>query len=555
MRKRLKTASPLCCQVHKTNGTLNPLLFQEEFVEKKNNEYETSQPYQHILLKDVCDDRFLSQALRELETHVTLSFKETDLFKVLQSVDLASLDTAEGRKKCTNLTKLRDALYSDTFRRAVERMTGCPPLDARVDCSCNVYPHGGHLLCHDDVIGTRCISYILYLSDNQEEWTVNDGGALELYPVSKLVHATPSVHPTKKILPLWNTMILFRVQAGQSFHAVQEVFAKYKSRVSISGWYHVMTHSSSATRNASAQALVHGMNAYTETTHTNTEVKLANTCTFMDTKFSPTFGREDRVFLREWLNDAYLDMSGMLQLNQQLDKEGIIVLGDFLNENIAKIVREKIKLSAANGSGCLDESSSTRWVTCGPPHIRRFLRYCHKETKQTKRDHRAELSEQSMDLPSVLTAICDRVFHSSAFRKWLASVIGAHLRVTQGQVRCFRPGLDYTLAIQNPTSASEKFSLNLCFVNDFGNDDEKSWSSGDVGGYLCHMKTKPFEKMSTPAEVYMEENEEKVSSVDATFNTLTIIKEDENIVNFIKYISKSAPSCRWDIISNATRSA
>jgi|TARA_A100001234_G_scaffold211844_1_gene212845 Oxoglutarate and iron-dependent oxygenase degradation C-term. len=137
----------------------------------------------------------------------------------------------------------------------------------------------------------------------------------------------------------------------------------------------------------------------------------------------------------------------------------------------------------------------------------------------------------------------------------MASVIGAHLRVTQGQVRCFRPGLDYTLAIQNPTSASEKFSLNLCFVNDFGNDDEKSWSSGDVGGYLCHMKTKPFEKMSTPAEVYTEENEEKVSSVDATFNTLTIIKEDENIVNFIKYISKSAPSCRWDIISNATRSA
>ena len=110
MRKRRKTTSPLCCQVHKTNGTLNPLLFQEEFVEKKNNEYETSQPYQHILLKDVCDDRFLSQVLRELETHVTLSFKETDLFKVLQSVDLASLDTAEGRKKCTNLTKLRDVL-------------------------------------------------------------------------------------------------------------------------------------------------------------------------------------------------------------------------------------------------------------------------------------------------------------------------------------------------------------------------------------------------------------------------------------------------------------
>lgn len=551
MHKRRKTASTLC-QVQKTNGTLNPRLFQKAFVEKKNDEYETSQPYKHVLLKDVCEDRFLSQVLRELETHVTLSFKETDLFKVLQSVDLASLDTIEGRKKCANLAKLRDALYSDTFRRVVERMTGCPPLDARVDCSCNVYPHGGHLLCHDDVIATRCISYIIYLSDNQEEWTADDGGALELYPVSNVVHATPSAHPTKKILPLWNTMVLFRVQAGQSFHAVQEVFAKYKSRVSISGWYHVVTNSSSATRNASAQALVHGMNAYTETTHNNIEVKLANTRIFMDTKFCPTFGYEDRVFLREWLNDAYLDVSGMLQLNQQFCEEGIIVLGEFLNDKIAKILREKIKQNITDRIECLDESSGTRWVTCGPPHIRRFLRCCREETKQTKQEHHTELSKQSLDFSSVLTTICDRVFNSSSFGKWLASVVGTDLRLTQGQVRCFRPGLDYTLAIQNPTSGSGQFSLNLCFVNDFRNDDKESWSSGDVGGYLCHMKTKAS-KMDTPAEVYTEETEEKVSSVDATFNALTIIKEDESSVNFIKYLSHSAPSCRWDITSNATR--
>ena len=27
-----------------------------------------------------------------------------------------------------------------------------------------MYPRSGHLLCHDDVIGTRCISYIVYLT-------------------------------------------------------------------------------------------------------------------------------------------------------------------------------------------------------------------------------------------------------------------------------------------------------------------------------------------------------------------------------------------------------
>jgi prolyl 3-hydroxylase /prolyl 3,4-dihydroxylase len=43
--------------------------------------------------------------------------------------------------------------------------------------------HGGHLICHDDVISTRRVSYIIYLTDPEEEWTAEDGGSLELYPV------------------------------------------------------------------------------------------------------------------------------------------------------------------------------------------------------------------------------------------------------------------------------------------------------------------------------------------------------------------------------------
>jgi|AntRauMFilla1563_2_1112583.scaffolds.fasta_scaffold154361_2 Rps23 Pro-64 3,4-dihydroxylase Tpa1-like proline 4-hydroxylase len=46
----------------------------------------------------------------------------------------------------------------------------------------NTHPHSGHLLCHDDVIGDRAVSFIIYLVD-PDGWSADDGGALELYPL------------------------------------------------------------------------------------------------------------------------------------------------------------------------------------------------------------------------------------------------------------------------------------------------------------------------------------------------------------------------------------
>ena len=85
-----------------------------------------------------------------------------------------------------------------------------------------------------------------------------DGGALELFPVVPPIEnesgkvfdhilgttymillntenavAVPSALPSASILPLFNTMMLFAVQPGVSYHAVQEVFATGKPRLSI----------------------------------------------------------------------------------------------------------------------------------------------------------------------------------------------------------------------------------------------------------------------------------------------------------------------------------
>ena len=76
------------------------------------------------------------------------------------------------------------------------QVTGLPEgtLIDKTDCSSNCYMHGGHLICHDDVISTRRVSYIIYLTDPHEEWRPEDGGALELYPVdSNSAHCAASL--------------------------------------------------------------------------------------------------------------------------------------------------------------------------------------------------------------------------------------------------------------------------------------------------------------------------------------------------------------------------
>jgi hypothetical protein len=107
--------------------------------------------------------------------------------------------------------------------------------------SVNSYKTGCHLLNHDDVIGTRCVSYILYMPLPEDKaWDEDWGGALELYPVSDEGELQPI--PSKKIPPAWNQFIFFEVQPGKSFHSVEEVVVgggkDKRDRLSISGWFH-----------------------------------------------------------------------------------------------------------------------------------------------------------------------------------------------------------------------------------------------------------------------------------------------------------------------------
>jgi Rps23 Pro-64 3,4-dihydroxylase Tpa1-like proline 4-hydroxylase len=108
--------------------------------------------------------------------------------------------------------------------------------------SVNSYTKGCHLINHDDVIGSRRVSYILYMPlPPDQPWEEECGGALELYAAQKADNGLlePQCVPLKSIPPSWNQFVFFEVQPGRSFHSVEEVVAgDGRQRLSISGWFH-----------------------------------------------------------------------------------------------------------------------------------------------------------------------------------------------------------------------------------------------------------------------------------------------------------------------------
>ena len=229
-----------------------PLLNNAASIDKMHAVHDANVPFKYIVLDPLITKEKMRCIQHEAKMNMRATLKETDLFKIYQTGDLASLYAKTMQKTYPHLLDLRNALYSEEFRSFVEKLIGCRKLTDRVDCAANAYAQGCHLLCHDDVIGTRCVSYIIYLTDPDEPWEEKDGGALELYDIEeasvvvrngdrKNVQGVPKTVPSATVLPKFNTMAMFAVQPGRSYHAVQEVFTDRSPRLSIQGWFHAET--------------------------------------------------------------------------------------------------------------------------------------------------------------------------------------------------------------------------------------------------------------------------------------------------------------------------
>ena len=543
---------------------VNSNLLSKDKTKSLRKAHDESGPYKHIVLDQLCTDERMRKIHHEVTNNMKADFKETDLFKVFQTGDLATLDGGK-ESAMPNLFALRKAIYSSEFRQFVQDITGCGELTDRVDCSCNAYAHGCHLLCHDDVIGTRRISYIIYLTDPDDPWTAEDGGALELYPLidSSIVTTTsetgdgkgtvqtvqqgvPTSLPGGTLLPLYNTMLIFAVQPGRSYHSVQEVFNSEKPRISISGWYHATTPPVGSDKSSLKQIMTLGDDHRVFSQFTGAASAAKNSML----AGALTLSKKELKELSAWINPNYLAPAAMKDINEQFCANSSLQLNDFIRSDVAykltsALITTDEAQNAGHGKPQLNYSlgTSDAWQLVGPPHKRRHLAYnpttSSDDTKKTPQD----------EVGAMLDAIRQQLFRSAVFAKYLQIVTALEPLGYKDEVRRFRPGLDYTVAHYGVLTKVARLDATLCFVNDdkdlqdklLGKPSEKSvakpadtaskkaakkseesdnsdeeeeddddyelsyeevWDGGEVGGFECYIEAEEDPENAEAAEVY-----------------------------------------------------
>ncbi|KAH9894455.1 nuclear protein [Cubamyces lactineus] len=584
-----------------------PDLFSPSNIHRLHSEYDGSSPFKHVVVDKLFQDDLLQRVKDEALSELSFSEKETDIYKVYQTGDLASLNYLDEQQIALlpSLLTLRDALYSPMFRNFLRAVTGCGPLSGtKQDMSIVSYRKGCHLLNHDDVIGTRRVSYILYMPlPHYQGWQREWGGALELYPVKPGPEGLPEPEPvpSKSIPPVWNQFVFFEVQPGHSFHSVEEVVVGEsedgRQRLSISGWFHA------------AQPGEEGYQPEPQPELKSSREQLTSTQT--DFKAYPeniepplptdTLSEEHVSFLSEFLNPVYLQARTMKALASRFVDESSLELHSFLCAPLADKLRSGLKeKDEVDGLG---PNRPTRipphtagvegaWQLRGPPHK---WRYCTLKAHEGGSKMAVSPRWAHTDPDEAIRSLQDELFPSPAFRAWLACVSNLlPLRYT-AEARRFRPGLDYTLA----TSEAKETRLDVVLgltpqvdgqdtvaQNGHANGDEAEiehgWQSGEWGGWECYMA--PHDEEDDPAvyrsgsskkkngqsangtngtnghvengevEMHDEEEDEDEEEDDGTlltvqpgFNRLLLVLRDEGVMRFVKYVSAAAEGSRWDI--------
>lgn len=152
---------------------------------------------------------------------------ENDLYSLNQTHDIANFD----EHKSPTLHKFRVFMHQ-TVKRWLQEATGVE-LNERVAITGSDYREADLLLPHDDRLEERKFAFVFYLSP---EWREEYGGLLHLYDSIPEENRPSKI--AKTIFPGENAFVFFQVKVN-SWHAVSEVVAKDKSRLSLNGWFHM----------------------------------------------------------------------------------------------------------------------------------------------------------------------------------------------------------------------------------------------------------------------------------------------------------------------------
>ncbi|PSN63432.1 hypothetical protein BS50DRAFT_577174 [Corynespora cassiicola Philippines] len=474
-------------------------LFDGKVLHDYTEYYATSQPYKHAVIQNLVDDSLLRNVRNEIREHISFTPKETDIYKIHQSGDLANLDGLDdvALKRLPSLLTLRDSLYSAAFRKYLSSITGSGPLSGvKTDMAVNVYTPGCHLLCHDDVIGTRRVSWILYLLDPDRPWKAEWGGALRLYPTENRKTSAgenvkvPQPDFTVSIPPAWNQLSFFTVQPGESFHDVEEVYKRGleemeeedggRVRMAISGWFHIPQEGEDGydeemeakLAEKSSLAQLQGGKAdefdepqshWVDNPHWEEQASKGED--------ADQLTADEIDFLIKFINPNYLTPDTVEEVSKMFSDESSLRLAEFLSSKFSARLREYLESKDHEENASLPSNpfyKSSEVGVARPPHKHRYLyRKAVQPIPQTPYPDSEKMTAYD-DLVDIL-------FPHPAFTKWLSLVTGITLTKSNIYARRFRRGKDYTLAT---AYEDEDPQLEVCL----GITPSKGWGYEDEDG-------------------------------------------------------------------------
>ncbi|ODV64820.1 Fe II, 2-oxoglutarate-dependent dioxygenase [Hyphopichia burtonii NRRL Y-1933] len=564
----------------------NQQIWDDNFQNRIQGEVADSQPYRWGTITELMDDTLLRQVRKEVLNEIAFTKKETDIYKVYQSGDLANLSGLnwDDLSRLPSLYKLRAAIYSEEFRDVISKITGCGKLSGvKTDMSINTYTKGCHLLTHDDVIGSRRVSFILYLPDPNKKWKSHYGGGLRLFPA--IVPNVPKTDFDVKLVPQFNQIAFFTVQPGLSFHDVEEVRVD-KQRLSIQGWFHIPQ--------PGENGYIPGEQEETESRSTLQQLQSKELQEFdfpkptridfpveelkiyeQDFKNDSTFSKYDIEYLSKYINPLYLNGANLKQLNEMFMNESVVEINDIIKPEYANLLKESIiKHELEEKVPSNSKEVKAPWKTAIPPHKQRYLYMDGKssfEPTESMIKHINHVGTQELPnfnlLKNTTNETTDQLLlelnsfmKSISFKKWLILITSLIPTSDQIITRRFRPGHDFILATTTDKNLARdgKDELNVLLEATLNltptAQDPKNWESGEFGGYeLCMALNKDeddddFED-DDPA-VY------KASSADddsvlytsqCKWNSLCLMLRDPLVLKFVKYVSINAKGSRWDV--------
>ncbi|CCE62280.1 hypothetical protein TPHA_0C01240 [Tetrapisispora phaffii CBS 4417] len=605
-----QTQKQLSLEDDKVKALFNQKIWDPKFQDELKDEIANAKPYNWGTIHDLVDDDLLRAVRKEIETEIHFTKKETDIYKVNQSGDLANLSGLDWNdlSRLPNMYKLRQILYSEKYRDFFGYVTGAGKLSAsKTDMSVNTYTKGCHLLTHDDVIGSRRISFILYLPDPDRKWKSHYGGGLRLFPSIK--ENIPYTDPCAKLVPQFNQIAFFKVQPGFSFHDVEEVRVD-KHRLSIQGWYHIpqkgedgyipgeeeawidqnistLAQLESRTLqdfefpNAEREILPFHQTKHYERLLTGEEDNNKD-CKFLSEALKLT--EREIQYLSQYISPEHLTAEGITKLQKSFEDNSSLQIESFLNDPKSDLLKKLIKHDELNKE-CPMEAKDVKapWKTATPSHKWRYLYMDGKshEYFATEEDMlenlnneepsnfkwlketliNAKTSNNDNELEIALVDLA-QFLKSLIFKKYIATLTLLCPLAEKVIIRRFRPGKDFTLATKCNLSEVLKgvegfvdavLEATLCLTPSNG------WTSGEVGGYELYMADETideeekddtqYERDVEDATVYRRDDagDSVLINKPASWNSLNLVLRDESVMEFVKYISWGAESSRWDV--------